>query len=425
MRIFDLMAIVTVLAAGFSYVNLRLLRLPATVGLMALSLVGSIAVVLVGTAFPAVQQHARAAVAGIDLGEALLRGMLGFLLFAGALHIDLTALNVHKGPIALLATAGVLISTGIVGVLMWGILALIGIPARFIDCLVFGALISPTDPIAVLGLLKEIGAPKPLEVQIAGESLFNDGVGVAVFTALLGVATSGQRPDPGHLAVEFLVEAVGGAVFGLVIGVLAYHLLKSVDEYKVEILLSLALVWGGYALADALPFSGPIAMVVAGLVIGNQGRRFAMSTTTREHLDLFWELVDEFLNAALFVIIGLEVMLLSLSGRYLAAGLLAIPAVLAARWIAVVLPVGFLRRWVRFEPRTVSILTWGGLRGGISVALALSLPGGASGVGPARDVIVTATYIVVAFSILVQGLTIGPLTHRWLSREAANPEATA
>ena len=309
-----------------------------------------------------------------------------------------------------------LLSTVVVGGLTWGLLALIGLPMRFLDCLLFGALISPTDPIAVLGLLKRVGVPKALEVQIAGESLFNDGVGVVVFTGLLGVASGLHRPDLGHVALLFVQETVGGALFGLVVGLLVFLMLRSVDDYKVEILLSLALVAGGYALADAWHLSGPIAMVVAGLMIGNHGRSFAMSATTNERLDQFWELIDEILNAVLFVLIGLEVLALTFTARNLVAGLLVIPIVLAARLISVGLPIRVLRRWVRFEPSTVRILTWGGLRGGISVALALSVPGKPSAVAvPGRDVIVVITYVVVVFSIVVQGLTVGPLTRRWLS----------
>ena len=350
--------------------------------------------------------------------------MLAFLLFAGALHIDLGDLARHKEPIALLATVGVLLSTLIVGVLMWGVFALLGFKLRFIDCLLFGALISPTDPIAVLSLLKKIGAPKTLEVQIAGESLFNDGIGVVLFMGLLEVATGGNDFDVGHFAFLFIREAVGGAVFGLAIGLVAYRMLKSVDNYQVEILLSLALVWGGSALADALHMSAPIAMVVAGLLIGNQGRSFAMSKTTTEHLDLFWELVDEGLNAVLFVAIGMELLVLTFTASYLAAGVLAVVIVLVARLVSVGLPVWLLRRSERFDPSMVPILVWGGLRGGISVALALSLPPEAAGDSvPRREVILATTYVVVVFSILVQGLTVGTLTRRWLGRSPRPIEA--
>jgi CPA1 family monovalent cation:H+ antiporter len=301
-------------------------------------------------------------------------------------------------------------------------MAILGIPQRLVDCLVFGALISPTDPISVLGLLKQMGAPKSLEVQIAGESLFNDGLGVVVFAALLEIAEGGHGVDAGHLAVLFAREALGGVVFGLVAGLLVYWMLKSVDRYQVEILLSLALVAGGYALADALHLSGPIAMVVAGLLIGNHGRSFAMSATTTEHLGVFWELVDEILNAVLFVLLGLEMLVLTFSRTYFLAGLLAIPIVLTARAVSVGVPIWALRRWESFDPSMVPILTWGGLRGGISVALALSLAGdGELSPTTGREVILAMTYIVVVFSILVQGLTVGLLTRRLLPQSADTP----
>jgi len=416
MRTFDLIAILIVMAAVFSFINLKVLKLPAEIGLMVLTLLFSVAVFVAGCLFPDIEAMVAALLAQFDFNEALLHGMLGFLLFAGALHVDLEDLARYRWTIAILATVGVLFSTVIVGGLTWGMLALIGLPMRFLDCLLVGALISPTDPIAVLGLLKRVGVPKSLEVQIAGESLFNDGVGVVVFTGLLGVASGLHRPDLGHVALLFVQEAVGGALFGLVVGLLVFWMLRSVDEYKVEVLLSLALVAGGYALADALHLSGPIAMVVAGLMIGNHGRNFAMSATTIERLDQFWELVDEIFNAVLFVLIGLEVLALTFTAKNLVAGLLAIPIVLAARLISVGLPIRVLRRRVWLEPFTVRILTWGGLRGGISVALALSVPKESPAVAaPGRDVVLAITYVVVVFSIIVQGLTIGPLTRRWLA----------
>jgi CPA1 family monovalent cation:H+ antiporter len=427
MQVFDLVAVVIVLAAVFSFLNFRLLKLPGTIGLMVLTLLFSLLVVVLDLFFPAVGQLARAVVAQIDFGQALLHGMLGFLLFAGALHVELGDLARQKGPIIVLATVGTLLSTAIIGVLVWGLLALLGLPQRFIDCLLFGALISPTDPVSVLALLKRMGAPGSLEAQIAGESLFNDGLGVVLFSALLAIAVGAPGLDAGHLALLFARETLGGAVFGLMAGMLVYAMLKSVDNYQVEILLSLALVAGGYALAEALHLSAPIAMVVAGLLIGNHGRKFAMSPTTTEHLGLFWELVDEILNAVLFVILGLEVLVLTFSRAYLAAGVLAIVIVLVARAVSVGLPVWLLRRREAFEPSLVPILTWGGLRGGISVALALSLPGDEHPAAvPGREVILAMTYVVVVFSILVQGLTVGLLTRRLTPSTArAEPDPPA
>jgi CPA1 family monovalent cation:H+ antiporter len=410
MRQFDILAVLLVLAAGLGYVNHRLLKLPPTVGLMAMTLGASLLVVAVGLVFPVVDERAAAFVREIDFNQAVLQGMLGFLLFAGALHIDLDDLARQKTVIAILATVGVVLSTLIVGGLAWCLFAVLGVPIRPEYCLLFGALISPTDPVAVLALLKQVGAPKSLEVTIAGESLFNDGVGVVVFLGLLGIVTTGglRLED---LAGLFLREAVGGAVFGLVIGIVAYRLLKGVDNYQVEILISLALVAGGYALAHALHLSGPISMVVAGLLIGNHGRSFAMSPTTVEHIDSFWELIDEILNAVLFVLLGLEVLAVTFTGRHLAAGLLAIPVVQLARLVSVALPVRLLRLRQPADGSTVAVLTWGGLRGAISVALALSLPREWA----ERDLILVVTYVVVVFSILVQGLTIGPLARRWLA----------
>ncbi len=419
MRLFDLIAVFIVLAAAFSYLNLRLLKLPMTIGLMALALSFSLSLLVLETFSPTVMEQVRPIVEHFDFDQALLHGMLAFLLFAGALHIDLDDLIWLRWPIAILATVGVLISTAVVGLLMWGVFTLLGFPLRFIDCLLFGALISPTDPVAVLSLLKQIGAPKTLEVQIAGESLFNDGVGVVLFLGLLEIASGEVSFDAGHLAFLFIREAAGGAIFGLAIGCLAYRMLKSVDNYQVEILLSVALVWAGSALADAMHLSGPLAMVVAGLLIGNQGRNFAMTRTTTEHLDLFWEMIDESLNAVLFVAIGMEVLVLTFSISYLIAGVVAIVVVLAARLVSVGVPVWLLRRSDRFDSSLIGILTWGGLRGGISVALALSLPEDPPGDSvPRRELILATTYVVVVFSILVQGLTFGPLTRRRMSRRA-------
>lgn len=402
MSLFDLIAILVTLAAVFSYVNHRFLGLPTTIGLMLISLLTSLALVVAGHWLPDAPKQAAVLLQRVDFDATLLHGLLSFLLFAGALHVDLNDLARQRWLIASLATVGVLISTFVVGALTWWLLGWLGLELPFIYCLLFGALISPTDPIAVLGILKQAGAPKSLEVKITGESLFNDGVGVVVFLVLLGIATGEQTLDWSTVAELFLHEVLGGVLFGLGIGLLAFWMLRSVDDYQVEVLLSLALVTGGYASAEALHVSAPIAIVVAGLLIGNHGRTFAMSPTTCEHLDRFWELVDEILNAVLFVLIGLEVLALTFEPLYLAAGVSAIPVVLLARLVAVGLPVYVLTQWRDFPPGAVRVLTWGGLRGGISVALALSLPD-----SPQRKVILTITYIIVAFSILVQGLSIG------------------
>lgn len=411
MPILDLLAVLIVLTAAFGYVNVRLLKLPPTIGLMLLTLLSSLVLVAIGRHVPAVEDEARRVVEQFDLDRTLLHGMLGFLLFAGALHIDVDDLRAHRAPIAVLAGIGVLLSTAIVGGLTWLLLRALGLPLRLVDCVLFGALISPTDPIAVLSLLKRVGAPKGLEMQIAGESLFNDGVGVAVFVGVLDVATGKAPLEPASFALLFLRQAMGGALLGFVAGLAVYVLMKSIDHYRLEILLSLALVAGGYSAAEHLHVSGPIAMVVAGLLIGNPGRSFAMSPTTIDHLDRFWGLLDEFLNAALFVMIGIEVMVVTLAPRYLIAGSIAVVIVLLARFVSVGIPIWLLRRWERFDPALIPVLTWGGLRGGISVALALSLRGLGDGQATQhRELIVTMTYVVVVFSILVQGLTVGKLT---------------
>jgi CPA1 family monovalent cation:H+ antiporter len=409
------------LAAALSYLNYRYLRLPPAIGLMALSLGGSLLLVLIGLAVPAVERGARDLVHRIDLQQAFLHGMLGFMLFAGSLHIKLDELAARKGSVLVLSTIGVLLSTAVVGLLAWGLLNAVGLPARLIYCLLFGALISPTDPIAVLAILRQAGVPKDMEIKIAGESLFNDGVGVVVFLGLLEIATGDNGFDPVRLGGLFLWEAVGGAAMGFGLGWAAYRLLRSVDHYQVEVLLSLALVAGGYALVNGLHMSGPIAMVVAGLLIGNLGRAYAMSPTTVENVDKFWELIDEILNAVLFVLIGVEVLALAITGQLLLIGLAGIPIVLVARLVSVAGPIAAMRRRGRFARYTIRVLTWGGLRGGISVALALSLPREVKGEPLAeRDALLAMTYVVVVFSILVQGLTIGPLTRYWLATSSGS-----
>jgi CPA1 family monovalent cation:H+ antiporter len=405
--VFQTISAVLALAALASYVNHRFIRLPANMGLMVIGLALSLGFVLLGKLGLYDVARASVFVRSIDFSDTLLHGMLAFLLFAGALHVDLSELASQKLPIAVLSTIGVLISTFLAGGLFWlGAMAM-GVEFSFLYALLFGALISPTDPIAVLGILKQVGAPKNLEINITGESLFNDGIGVVVFLTILGVIISGTPPQAGQITLFLLEEAVGGAGLGLILGWSVYHLLRSVDAYQVEVLLTLALAAGGYALAERLHVSAPIAIVVAGLAIGNHGRALAMSDKTREHLDKFWELLDEMLNAVLFVLIGIEVIVLKLDAHLVALGGVAIVAVLLGRFVSVGLPIGVLRFRHAFSPGVVKILTWGGLRGGISIALALSLPS-----TPERDVILTATYIVVVFSVLVQGLTLGALIRR-------------
>ncbi len=407
MQILNLAALLITLAALFSFVNARYLRLPTTIGLMVISMLGSLLLIGLDSMGLSTLAPAKQAVAMIDFNTTLMHGMLSFLLFAGALHVKLDDLMEQKWVISALASLGVVISTFIIGTLTWYSLGLFGLAIPYIYALLFGALISPTDPIAVMGILKTANAPKSLATKIAGESLFNDGVGVVVFLVLLGIATGGQETTFGSVVVLFVEEAVGGAVYGLLIGYLAFSLLRQVDNYQVEVLITLALVMGGYALANAIHVSGPIAMVMAGLMIGNRGRRLAMSDKTREHLDTFWELIDEILNALLFVLIGIEILVLSFAWSHFYAALLIIPITLLARFLSVGGLIIVMRRYRAFTPNVVKIMTWGGLRGGISVALALSLPAGSE-----RDTILVITYCVVVFSILVQGLTIEKLVAR-------------
>jgi CPA1 family monovalent cation:H+ antiporter len=404
MDLFDITTILIALAALFSYLNHRYFHLPNTVGLMLCGLLISGGLIALGHFESGVQREAADIVERIDFDRILLHGMLSFLLFAGALHVNLNDLLQQRWTILSLSTVGVLISTFLVGGFTWTILNLLNLQMPFIYCVLFGALISPTDPIAVLAILKTARASDSLTAKISGESLFNDGIGVVVFIVLLEIAGGNHEITPWGVALLFGKEALGGIIFGFCVGLIAYWMLKSVDNYQVEILITLALATGGYTLADGLHISGPLAIVVAGLLIGNHGRALAMSSVTRERLDTFWELLDEILNAILFVLIGLEMVVLTLMGRYLVAGVIIIPLVLFARFVSVGIPIALLRMKREFSPNVIKILTWGGLRGGISVALALSLPPGSN-----REMILAMTYLVVVFSIVVQGLTIRKL----------------
>ncbi len=386
------------------YINVKYVKLPNAIGLMLIALITSLGLLVSGLLFPSLVPHYELLIHSIDFNKALMSGMLSFLLFAGALHVNIDDLLEQKWIITIMATLGVVGSTFLIGGVVYYLLPIFGLEIPFIFALVFGALISPTDPIAVIGILKQVGAPKSLETKMAGESLFNDGVGVVVFSVILGIALGHGDASFSHISLLLLEEAVGGALFGGAIGWVVYRLLKSIDHYEVEILLTLALVLGGYSLASYFHLSGPIAMVVAGLLIGNHGKAFAMSEITHTQLFSFWDLIDEFLNSVLFVLIGLEILILTLTSQYIFAGFLAIPIVLLSRGVCVWIPVNLMRSVHTFTPHVVKILTWGGLRGGISVALALSIPESES-----RDLIIVMTYIVVVFSILVQGLTVKPL----------------
>ncbi|MEP6591581.1 MAG: sodium:proton antiporter [Gemmatimonadota bacterium] len=413
MTVFHLIAAITTLAALFAWVNYRFIRLPMTIGVMVLALVGSVLIVVAGRLGLIPVVELQAFIGEIDFHEMLLNGMLGALLFAGAMHVDLERLLAKRALILSLATVSVLLSTGIVAIAGYFLFAAVGLDIPFTWTMLFGALIAPTDPIAVGAILRKAGVPPDLETTITGESLFNDGVGVVLFVMLLELS-AGASVTVASVAQLLLVEVAGGVVYGAVVGWIVYRMLRVVDQHQVEILLTLALVTGGYAFAHALHVSGPLAMVVAGLLIGNRGRRFAMSEMTKVRLDQFWELVDEFLNAVLFVLIGLEVVVLEATPATVLAAVLAIPLVLLARYVSVALSVKLLPSGRELPRGAVSILTWSGLRGGISVALALSLP-----VGSHRPELIAITYGVVCFSIIVQGLTVGPFSTRVLTRGAA------
>ncbi len=410
--VFDLIAVLLGLAALFGYINHIFLKLPHTIGLVVIALAVSLGVLAADALAPglALGDSVRGALTRIDFTEALMKGLLAFLLFAGALHVDLSDLAAHKWVIGSMATIGVLISTGIVGVGAWAIFQAVGLSVSFAYCLVFGALISPTDPVAVLSILKLVAVPKSLEAKIAGESLFNDGVGVVVFAILAAISTGAGGADisPGSAALLFLAEAVGGAVLGLAAGWIAFLAMRSMDEHNIEVIITLALVTVTYAVAHKLHVSGLIAVVVAGLLIGNHGARLAMSDKTREHVHTFWTLIDEILNSVLFMLIGFEVIAITFAPNILTAAVLAIPLALASRFVAVAVPVSLLRFRLAFSPGVIPILTWGGLRGGISVALALSLPP-----TPEREILLAACYAVVIFSIIVQGLTMAWVVRRF------------
>jgi CPA1 family monovalent cation:H+ antiporter len=406
---FDIVAIYLVLTALLAYANHRFVRLPTTIGVMVIALVLSLGIVALSELGldPGLRAYEESLLRSIDFSTVLMQGMLSLLLFAGAMHVDLSELKAYRWQVSSLAIVGTTLSTLLIGFSMWFLLPLVGVPLPLAYCLLFGALISPTDPVAVMGILKSARAPKNLELVIAGESLFNDGVGVVIFALLLGMLASGEAPTVGGGAELLLREAGGGIAFGLVLGYVTYRLLKSVDHYQVEVMLTLAAVLGGYALASHLHVSGPLAMVVTGLMIGNHGRAIAMSSTTRRYVDMFWELIDEILNAVLFVLIGMEVLLIAFSRPLLVAGVAAVCVTLGARWLTVGVPFGVLGPRVGLPAGSSQVLTWAGLRGGISVALALSLPAGA-----ARDTVLALTYCVVVFSILVQGLTVGRVVRR-------------
>lgn len=401
------------ITAFLAYINRRFIGLPPAIGVMAIALVLSLLNMLADKlGYHALRILEQSLVESIDFSELLMQGMLSLLLFAGAIHVDLKQLRAYRWQVATLAVFGTALSTIIIGGALWAVMQLITLQLPFIYCLVFGALISPTDPIAVLGILQSAGAPKNVELVMSGESLFNDGVSVVLFSLIVGMIAGAEAPSIAGAATLLLQEAGGGALLGGIIGYAVFRMLKSIDSYQEEVLITLASVLGGYALATWLHVSGPLAMVVMGLIIGNQGRSYAMSEETERHVDMFWELLDEILNAVLFVLIGLEVILLHFTHTLLALGCVVIVLTLLSRLLTVGVPIALFSRLFRLPKGSWAVLTWGGLRGGISVALALSLPAGET-----RDIVVSLTYIVVVFSVLAQGMSVGTLVERVMDRK--------
>ncbi|WP_292947824.1 sodium:proton antiporter [Olleya sp. UBA1516] len=409
MDYFVIASILVLISAIFGYINVRFLKMPNTIGLMLITIVFTLGVFALSYFDDTLLNAEKFIITQIDFKSVLLDVMLSFLLFAGALHTNFEQLKVQRWPVFAFATFGVLISTFLVGGAMFFALPIIGLHIDFIYCLLFGALISPTDPIAVLGILKKAGVPKKLETKIVGESLFNDGVGVVIFLTIFKIADLGIENVSALEVVElFGVEVLGGIALGLILGWITYRLMKSIDDYDIEVIITLAAVMGGTVLAQKLHISAPLAMVTAGLVVGNDTvRDSAMSDTTEAYVDKFWELLDILLNTILFVLIGMEMLVLTFKFEYLTAGLLAIPLVLVCRYISLLIPIKFFENKLDFVPKTNLIMTWGGLRGGISIALALGLTEVME-----RDLILVITYVVVVFSILIQGMTVGKLVNK-------------
>ena len=405
MDLYYTFSILIVLSALFSYVNSRYLKLPPAIGITLLAIITSIGLVALGKTYPVFSHYFSGLIASVDFPAVLMGAMLNFLLFAGAIHISMQDLHKQRLPILILSTVGVMLSTLLVGAMMYALLIQLGMEVPFIQCLVFGALISPTDPLAVIAILKRVGISKPLEIKIAGESLFNDGVAVLLFAILLQLA-QGSEVDITfrNVAGLFVQEAVGALVVGLLLGYIGSQAIKSINDYQVTVLITVAIVMGGYHVTRYLHISGPLTMVAAGLMIGNYGKKTAMSATDKDYLDKFWEMIDEILNAMLFLIIGLELLLIPDIQQYWIIGCLSIVIVLMSRYLSILLPMWMIPGIGRFDAKTMAVLVWGGLRGGVSVALALTIDPHLN-----QNLFLSATYYVVVFSIVVQGLSIGKL----------------
>ena len=406
MSYFFIATILVFLSAIFGFINVRFLKLPNTIGLMVITIIFTLGVFALSYFDDTLLNAEKYIITQIDFKTLLLDIMLSFLLFAGALHTNFQQLHVQRWPILVFSTLGVLVSTFLVGTATFYLLMAFGMDVAYVYCLLFGALISPTDPIAVLGILKQVGAPKKLETKIVGESLFNDGVGVVVFLTIFQFASSGNSTVTAIDVLElFGVEVFGGIILGLLLGWITYRLMKSIDDYDIEVIITLATVMVGTVVAQEFHLSAPLAMVAAGLVVGNDTLRdSSMSEITETYVDKFWELIDILLNTLLFVLIGMEMLVLTFELNYVIAGVLSIPIILICRYLSLLLPINFFKEKLDFVPNTTLIMTWGGLRGGISIALALGLTQDMH-----RDLFLVITYVVVVFSIIVQGLSVGKL----------------
>lgn len=413
MELYYSFSILIVLASFFAYLNLRFLKLPSAIGIMVIAMFSSIFLVIFGKFFPETLTEFSQLLTGVDFTEVLMGAMLNFLLFAGAVHINIADLREQKLPVILFSTVSVIISTFAVGLILYYVLPVLGFEMPFLYCLLFGALISPTDPVAVLSILKNAKVPKSLETKVAGESLFNDGVAVVVFAVILKLA-SGDSFDItfGNISWLLLKEAGGGFLLGALLGFSASKAIKSVNDYIVSVLITLSVVMGGYLIAHAMHISGPLTMVAAGIIIGNYGKRTAMSDETKDYLNKFWELIDEIMNAVLFLFIGFELLLIPNILDYWLVGVVSIVVVLVSRFLSIWIPTFLVRFRRKFSPGTIKILVWGGLRGGVSIALALS-----SGDSKYRSTLIAITYFVVVFSIVIQGLTVGKVAGRVLKEE--------
>ena len=417
MSLYQSLCILAAMAFAIAFLNQYIMRMQTTIAITSGALLLSLVLLVLGkTVWPGLQDFAITMLGNINFEEFVLEGVLGFLLFAGGLGINLQAMRSQKWEIAALVFFGVLTSTILVALGMWLVCSLLGLPVPFIYCLLFGALISPTDPIAVLAIVKRLNAPQQIAIQLEGESLFNDGIGLVIFLSIYAVAFSGVEPSIGGVAQLFAREALGGIVFGGLLGLVVHLMISATDEGPMELAMTMCIPTAGFAIAELLHVSGALAMVVAGIIIGNWTRKTGFSQQSTTFLDQFWHLLDEFLNALLFLMIGLAMLIIEFEPSKIPIVLSMIPIVLIARYISVALPYTVFRRFREYKRYSVRILAWGGLRGALSLAMAVSIPAGImldeSGTRGLRNLMTTMTYVIVLFSIIVQGTTIVPMINR-------------